>query len=114
MELTAQQRKYLEGCMTFDEDIQEKLKDPDFQQAWLSETIKDYIETGDYNSFYRGLEYVIKARGSVKEFAQKVGMNRANLVDLLHGKTKTSPNFTTITKILNGLGYTLSVDKLPA
>lgn len=114
MALTDGQRKYLESCKTHEQHMMEQLQDQEYQQLWLAETIRDFAETGDYNSFYRGLEYVIKARGSVSKFAEEVGLNRANLTDLLHGKTKTSPDFTTITKILNGLGYTLSVEKLSA
>lgn len=114
MALTEGQRKYLETCTTFDDDMRLQLQDPEFQSGWLALTIQEFAQTGDYDTFYRCLEYVIKARGTVSGFAEQIGMNRANLTDLLHGKTKTSPDFTTITKILNGLGYTLSVEKLSA
>ena len=92
--------------------MNEKLQNQDFQKEWLTVSIQDYIETGDYGEFQRALEQVIKARGTVKEFAQQVGINRSNLIDMLHGRTKTTPNFSTITKILKGLGYTLVVDEL--
>lgn len=36
-------------------------------------------------------------------------MHRANLADILHGRTK-APSLQTISKILDGLGYTLSID----
>lgn len=62
-----------------------------------------------YCAFYRALEQVIKARTTIKQFAQEIGMHRANLVNILHGKTKT-PSLITISKILKGLGYTLSVE----
>lgn len=89
--------------------LNERLKDPEFQQIYLKESILEYIEDGDYCAFYRALEQVIKARTTVKQFAEKIGMHRANLVDILHGKTK-APSLLTISKILNGLGYTLSID----
>ena len=89
--------------------IQEQLQEVDFQKDYLRETIIEFAQDGDYNEFYRSLEQIIKARGTVKEFAEKTGLNRANLLDLLHGKTQTSPNFRTILKILDGLGYALTV-----
>lgn len=91
----------------------EQLKDPDFQKEWIYETVRDYIETGDYNSFFRGLEYVIKARMTVTQFAKNIGMDRVQLVDILHGKNK-NPSLQTITKILSGFGYTLSVSEKTA
>lgn len=90
----------------------EKLRDPEFQRGWLKISIMDYIETGDYKEFYRALEQVIKARGTITEFAEKAGIDRSNLTSILNCKTKSAPSLTTIGKILNGLGYTLSVDEI--
>ncbi|MBO5317535.1 MAG: hypothetical protein J6A74_03750, partial [Oscillospiraceae bacterium] len=69
--------------------MMEELQDPEFQQEWLKQTILEYIEDGDYIEFFKCLEYVIKARTTVSEFAKQVGMNRVQLVDILHGRTKT-------------------------
>ena len=60
------------------------------------------------NEDYKCLEYVIKARTTVSEFAKQVGMNRVQLVDILHGRTKT-PSLITIGKILSGLGYKIDL-----
>ena len=92
-----------------DEYINKKLQDPEFQQLYLKESILAYSNDGDYRAFYRALEQVIKARTTVKQFAQKIGMHRANLIDILHCKTK-APTLITISKILDGLGYSLSLD----
>lgn len=89
--------------------INKRLQDPEFQQTYLKESILAYVEDGDYCAFYRALEQVIKARTTVKQFAEKIGIHRANLVDILHCKTK-APSLITISKILDGLGYTLSLD----
>ena len=92
----------------FDDYLNEELQNPEFQQEWLRQTIIDYIEDGDYIEFFRALEQVIKARTTVTQFAEQVGMNRVQLVDILHGRTK-APSPITIGKILSGLGYTLDV-----
>ena len=89
--------------------LNQRLQDLGFQQLYLKESILAYIEDGDYCAFYRALEQVIKARMTVKQFAEQIGMHRSNLVDILHCKTK-APTLLTISKILDGLGYTLSVD----
>ena len=91
-----------------EEYLIKRLQDTEFQKEWLNETMRDYIETGDYNAFFRGLEYVIKAKTSIKKFAEDIGMDRVQLTDILHGKNQ-NPGLRTITKILSGLDYTLSV-----
>ena len=95
----------------FDDDLNFQLQDPEFQRMWIRETIIEYAQDGDFVEFFRAMEQVIKARSSVSEFAKRVGMNRVQLVDILHGKTK-APSIVTVNKILAGLGYTLSVDEL--
>lgn len=92
----------------FEDDLIKRLQDPKAQREWLRLTVMDYVENGDETEFFRCLEYVIKARTTVSEFAKKVDMNRVQLVDILHGKTK-SPGFRTISKILSGLGYTFDI-----
>jgi len=92
----------------FDDDLNQQLQNPEFQQEWLRQTILEYIEDGDYIEFFRALEQVIKARTTVSQFADTVGMNRVQLVDILHGRTKT-PSLITISKILAGLGYKLDL-----
>lgn len=92
----------------FDDYLNEELQNPEFQQEWLRQTILDYIEDGDYTEFFRALEQVIKARTTVTKFAEQVGINRVQLVDILHGRTK-APSLITVGKILSGLGYTLDI-----
>ena len=100
-----------EMTVSHDEYMNEKLKDSEYQKGWLKISILDYIETGDYSEFYRALEQVIKARGTVTEFAQSSGIDRSNLTEILKCKTKSAPTITTIGKILKELGYALSVEE---
>ena len=105
-------KKIKKLTVSHDDYMYEKLQDREYQKGWLKISIMDYIETGDYSEFYRALEQVIKARGTIKEFAERVGMDRSNLTEILKCKTKSAPSITAIGKILKGLGYTLSVDNL--
>ncbi len=97
--------------INFLDDLNNQLQNPEFQREWIRQTLIEYAQDGDYIEFFRALEQVIKARTTVSKFAEDVGMNRVQLVDILHGRTKT-PSLVTINKILGGLGYTISVDKL--
>ena len=87
--------------------MKEYLKTPEDIKAYLNATLELYIEEGDFNAFYRSLEYVIKAQGSVSEFANKTGLSRTNLYNIF--QSKKEPKIQTVAKILKELGYTLKV-----
>ena len=74
---------------------------------FLNANLKDYLEDGDFNSFCRSLEIVIKAKDSVSNFAKKVGMSRTHLYSLF--RCEKEPKFSTIVKIFQELGYDLEV-----
>ena len=97
----------------FEDYLNQELQNPEFQREWIRQTIIEYAQDGNYIEFFRALEQVIKARTTVSKFAKDVDMNRVQLVDILHGRTKT-PSLVTINKILTGLGYTLSIEELSA
>ncbi|MCD7879469.1 MAG: helix-turn-helix domain-containing protein [Candidatus Gastranaerophilales bacterium] len=99
--------KLLADFPSHDEMMKEHFQDPDFQREYLNLSLAEYLDDGDFNKFYKCLEKVIKARGSVTSFAKKVNIERANLYTLFNGEKV--PRLDTIAKILKELGYTLSV-----
>lgn len=99
--------KMKNNYINFKDDLIERLQDPEYQREFLNVSLEEYIEDGDFKSFFKSLEYVIKARGSVTEFAQKVNLNRRNLYELFKGEQK--PQLDTVIKILKELGYSLKV-----
>ena len=83
------------------------LKSEEDIKLYLNASLKDYLEDGDFNSFYRALEIVIKTKDSVSNFAKKVGMSRTHLYSLF--KSEKEPKFSTIVKIFKELGYELEI-----
>ena len=92
----------------FEDFLMQELQDPEYRNEWLRVAILEYINDGNYDAFFKALERVIKAQTTVSEFSKKIGMNRVQLIDILHGRTK-NPSLPTIGKILAGLGYTLDI-----
>lgn len=88
---------YLINDLKSDEDI----------KLYLNASLKDYLDDGDFNSFYHALEIVIKAKDTVSGFAKKIGMSRSHLYSLF--KNEKEPKFSTIAKIFQELGYELEV-----
>lgn len=94
---TVDLEKYLVNDLKSEEDI----------KLYLNASLKDYLDDGDFNSFYRALEIVVKAKDTVSGFAKKVGISRAHLYSLF--KSEKEPKFSTIIKIFHELGYELEV-----
>lgn len=83
------------------------LKSNEDIKLYLNASLKDYFDDGNFNSFYRALEIVIKAKDTVFGFAEKVRMSRSNLYSIF--KSEKEPKFSTIVKIFQELGYELEV-----
>ena len=94
---------------THDELMQEELQDKEMQILWLRGALKEYIEDGNYEKFYRSIKYVIKARAAITQLAKELNMNRGNLSEILNGKIE--PKMQTAFKILDALGYKLTLEQ---
>ena len=99
--------KELKHTLDLESYIVNDLKSDEDIKLYLNASLKDYLDDGDFNSFYRALEIVIKAKDTVSGFAKKTGMSRAHLYSIF--KSEKEPKFSTIVKIFQELGYELEV-----
>ena len=97
----------LKNTLDLEEYLVSNLKSDEDIKSYLNANIKDYLEDGDFNSFYRALEIVIKAKDTVTGFAKKVGISRTHLYSIF--KSEKEPKFSTIVKIFQELGYELEI-----
>ena len=99
--------KDIKHTLDLENYIVNDLKSEEDIKLYLNASLKDYLECGDFNSFYRALEIVIKAKDTITGFAQRVGMSRSHLYSIF--KSEKEPKFSTIIKIFQELGYDLEV-----
>lgn len=92
---------------SFEKILLEELKTPKDIREFLNATLEQYLEDGDFNGFYRSLEYVIKAQDNISGFAKKTKLSRTTLYDIFKGKKE--PKIQTLAKILAELGYKIQV-----
>ncbi len=97
----------LKNTLDLEEYLVSDLKSDEDIKSYLNANLKDYLEDGDFNSFYRALEIVIKAKDTVTGFAKKVGISRTHLYSIF--KSEKEPKFSTIVKIFQELGYELEI-----
>ena len=95
--------KKIIGSREHDDFILEQLKkDKRFLEAYLKETLSDEAE--DPRVVLDMLHKVVEASGGVRRLAQAADLNRQNLFKALSTE-KGNPEFFTINKIVNALGF---------
>ncbi len=99
--------KEFKNTLDLENYIVEDLKSDEEIKLYLNTSLKDYLEDGDFNSFYRALEIAIRAKYSISGFAKKIGMSRTHLYSLF--KSEKEPKFSTVIKIFHELGYDIEV-----
>lgn len=95
------------NTISHEEYVINQLQDSEYQKEFLNATIEEFLEDGDYDTFFQSLELVIKSRESVSEFAKKAGVTRAALYEMFKGERV--PRLDTVGKILKQLGFKLNV-----
>ena len=91
------------GTRSHDDFIIEQLKkDERFLEAYLNEALSD--EKEDPRVVLDMLRKVAQASGGVRRLAQAADLNRQNLYKALSAE-KGNPDFFTINKIVNALGF---------
>ena len=99
--------KELKNTIDLEKYIINDFKSDEEIKLYLNAGLKDYLEDGDFNSFYKILEMAVKAKDTVTDFAKKTGISRAHLYSLF--KNEKEPKFSTIVKIFQELGFELEV-----
>lgn len=95
------------NSIPFDDMLMQQLSTSEDIKAFINAALEEYLEDGDFNAFYRCLEYVIKAQDSISDFAKKTKISRANLYNIFNAKKE--PKIQTIAVILKELGYKIQV-----
>lgn len=91
---------------TFDEYIQDSIRDPQKAAAYLNAARED----GDSRVFLAALKNVIDVHGGLSELARKSKLNRGNLHRMLTGKS--SPRFETVDRVLRATGFDLTIHRM--
>jgi len=85
------------------EYVREAIRNPKDAAEFLSAAAED----GDNAVFLLALKDVLDVHGSLSALSRKTGLSRANLHQMLRGKT--SPRLDTLTKVLSTAGLRISI-----
>lgn len=98
---------------TLDSFMKDYLEEsPENAVGYLETALEEYENDGDVKALMLAIQRVAEVKGGMTELAKKTGLNRQNLYRIF--SNQVSPRFNTLSKILNALGYTVSIKKLSA
>jgi probable addiction module antidote protein len=92
---------------TLDELVLSGLKTQDDIKEWLNVSLDEYLQDNDFASFFKALEYAVKAQDTISGISKKTGISRSNLYAIFKGEIK--PQLGTVLRIIKELGYTIKI-----
>ena len=89
------------------EYLMERLSDPENAINYLDVSLEEYQADGDTDFFLMGLQNVVEGQGGVSTFAERIGLEKETLLELL--SNGTAPRIDTFNTIVKALGCRLSI-----
>lgn len=96
--------------LSFDDYMNAELKSLEHAFLYLDTAIEEYEQDGDARALLLAIKRVAEAQGGISKLAKETNLNRQNLYKIFN--SKTSPRFSTLTRILKALGYSITIKKL--
>ena len=100
----------MKPSVPFEKHHSEFLSDPKRARAYLDVVLEEYARDQDKSALLLALKDIASARGGLGRLARQANLNRAHVYRAL--SAKGNPRLDTIEKILNSLGFRLSVEPL--
>ena len=89
------------------EYLMERLSDPENAINYLDVSLEEYQADGDTDFLLMGLQNVVEAQGGVSTFAERTGLEKETLLELL--SNGAAPRIDTFNIIVKALGCRLSI-----
>ena len=100
----------MKPSIPFEKHHFEFLSDPERARAYLEVALEDYARDQDRSALLLALKDVATAKGGLGRLARQANLNRAHVYTAL--SEKGNPRLDTMEKILNSLGFRLSIEPL--
>ena len=102
----------MEKLTTWHEFLIEKLADREKAVSYLQVSLEEYLIDGDTPFFLKGIRNVVEAQGGIAKIAKQAGIAPETLSEFLYNEGTLQ--LSTLSTILNGLGWQLSIKPLTA
>ncbi len=96
---------------TLDEFLLDSLQeDKEFQEAYLEVSLEEFQKDNDTQALLKSLRRLAEAKGGIPKLAKEIDVSKQGLYKAL--SDNGSPKLSTVGKILQGLGYRLTIEPL--
>lgn len=100
----------MKASVPFEKHHFEFLNDPERAQAYLEVALEEYAIDHNTSALLLALKDIAAAQGGLGKLAQQTNLNRAHIYKTL--SREGNPRLDTLEKILNSLGFRLSIEPL--
>ena len=100
----------MKASTPFEKHHREFLSDPGRAQAYLEVALEEYATDQNTSALLLALKDIAVAQGGLGKLAQQANLNRAHIYKAL--ARGGNPRLDTLKKILNSLGFRLSIEPL--
>lgn len=100
----------MKASISFEKHHLEFLRDPERAQAYLEVALEEYATDHNTSALLLALKDIAAAQGGLGKLAQQTNLNRAHIYKAL--SREGNPRLDTLEKILNSLGFRLSIEPL--
>ena len=96
----------------FEDDLRERLRDPEFAASYLTAAMDDDAATGGVDGLLHAVrEIALSREGGIRGAAQQASVGRQTVYDGF--KPGGNPQIRTVDAILRTMGLRLTVQKIP-
>ena len=100
----------MKASVPFEKHHLDFLSDPERAQAYLEVALEEYAIDQNTSALLLALKDIAAAQGGLGKLAQQTNLNRAHIYKAL--SREGNPRLDTLEKILNSLGFRLSIEPL--
>ena len=99
----------LKHTASYEDNLLERLKDPELAQAYLEAAVESYEKEGNTEALLLAMRDVAEAQGGIGQLAKRTAISRQHLYDIL--ASKHNPSLNNWLNILSGLGFRVRLER---
>jgi len=98
----------LKHTTSYEDDLLERLQDPELARLYLETAFESYQEDGDTDALLLAMRDVAEAQGGIGKLAKKTTISREHLYDIL--ASRHNPKLDNWLDILSALGFRVRLE----
>jgi len=99
----------LKHTVSYEDNLLERLRDPELAQAYLEVAFDSYEKDGDTQALLLAMRDVAEAQGGIGQLAKRTTISRQHLYEIL--ASRHNPRLDNWLNIISGLGFRVRLER---